>query len=497
MLYAVRSVTLTFMNHDWRRPTSTPGTARGTARHGSGAPGKRTLVQSIEEQRQRSPGKRTSVQAALQHRLTSSESRSKKESEAGFLQDSWLAQIEFADDAGPMREDFAAGEDYTADLEGVNDQTTLGAQEVGEITPQKQWGTTNMADASVVDGAGDGVARDDNAYAFDSEGDTENNDGYDALGEGMVDVADNGGAAAVGDADALNAQIDARASTQPSAAQALATNHVEMSRNGLLAAPSVVQHRPRWNPAPIDRYNRRAARGTKVKRPSVRIGGKEKLRIRAKANRYRILSDQRLELVNPPLEKGREIRINPAAPRTIRGHTYILVWADSDGSAWIRVDKIAKKRTRFKKQLLKQVRRKAARLMPDKAPGGFVRRKFLGVVIAPESIPGHILPSQQDPHKNRFDHYLGVEKGYFNICGNLPQRNAPPVAIDIAMPGDAFFLAKGNGMPRKVPIFQFQSHALWGAPETWVFGCLAREVNGTKMPDPRRRGWVPLKALEP
>jgi hypothetical protein len=83
---------------------------------------------------------------------------------------------------------------------------------------------------------------------------------------------------------------------------------------------------------------------------------------------------------------------------------------------------------------------------------------------------------------------------------NLPQEaelganEAPPVAVDSARPGWAFFVARGGKFRRQVPVFRASS----GAPEhfvTFVFGFLAKATRFGPQRDVHRRGWVPQGVL--
>ncbi len=81
-----------------------------------------------------------------------------------------------------------------------------------------------------------------------------------------------------------------------------------------------------------------------------------------------------------------------------------------------------------------------------------------------------------------------------NICQSLPQADAPPVAIDVANAGEAFFVVNDHSFHRTCSIY-----ANGGARSThamkWVFGFVGKQEHGHWVPDHSRRGWVPLRTL--
>lgn len=85
-------------------------------------------------------------------------------------------------------------------------------------------------------------------------------------------------------------------------------------------------------------------------------------------------------------------------------------------------------------------------------------------------------------------------RDYYNLALNLPQADAPSVAVDAAEPGRSFFVPKGSTFKRKVGKYEA------GAPRakkffTWVYGFMGKEVKGKIQPDHSRRGWVPIECL--
>jgi hypothetical protein len=87
------------------------------------------------------------------------------------------------------------------------------------------------------------------------------------------------------------------------------------------------------------------------------------------------------------------------------------------------------------------------------------------------------------------------QRYYYNICMNLPQSDAPPVAVDIANPGDHFFVPPGSTFRREISIYgkgRRDSNQL----QMWVYGFVAKKQGGKFVPDTSRAGWVPLRTLK-
>jgi hypothetical protein len=108
----------------------------------------------------------------------------------------------------------------------------------------------------------------------------------------------------------------------------------------------------------------------------------------------------------------------------------------------------------------------------------------------------YILPGKTGG-ANKLDHYRYRSSTHlYNVLLNLPQEaeldanEAPPVAVDSARPGWAFFVAQGGLFRRQVPLFRARS----GTPAhdvTFVFGFLGKATRQGLQRDVRRRGWVP------
>jgi hypothetical protein len=78
---------------------------------------------------------------------------------------------------------------------------------------------------------------------------------------------------------------------------------------------------------------------------------------------------------------------------------------------------------------------------------------------------------------------------------NLPSDHAPPVAVDTAIAGDSFFVMRDKSFHRQTPVYENGKHRS-NKLLHWVFGHLGMlDAHGKLVPDPSRRGWVPLRVL--
>jgi hypothetical protein len=74
----------------------------------------------------------------------------------------------------------------------------------------------------------------------------------------------------------------------------------------------------------------------------------------------------------------------------------------------------------------------------------------------------------------------------------LPQHGKVPTALDVARPGDHFFVMQ----TREVPLYENGGSKRPARYSRWAFGCMGkRAASGAWEPDRSRRGWVPLETL--
>ncbi len=183
----------------------------------------------------------------------------------------------------------------------------------------------------------------------------------------------------------------------------------------------------------------------------------------------------------------------------------VFVWADGRGSAWLPVRSLEGGDARA----LRTAVRKQASWTPAQVPSGarFERYRFgdggRAQPTAHEDGRHAYINHAQKGDANKLEHYLerttadgrGGQHSYFTVSMNLPQADAPPVAFETAVPGEAFFVPKGASFRRRVGVFE---HAAMdpGHHEVWVYGYLGKDgAGGKRVPDAARRGWVPLRVL--
>ena len=184
----------------------------------------------------------------------------------------------------------------------------------------------------------------------------------------------------------------------------------------------------------------------------------------------------------------------------------VLVWASVQGSAWIPISSLADN-AQEATEIQHSVDKLAKKWSPAVASTSGTRRfKFrpLGDKIAtPDDYDktNYILGHQSGTGNNVEDYLqrfapdgVGGERHYYNICMNLPQNDAPPVAIDIANPGEVFFVKKGRNFQREISIFNKSARATVQL-QKWVYGFIGKQVGNKWVPDPTRVGWVPLRVL--
>lgn len=215
---------------------------------------------------------------------------------------------------------------------------------------------------------------------------------------------------------------------------------------------------------------------------------------------------------------------NPSQPRHLeidgRSALCVLTWVDGLGAAWMRVadlkdgDKIehaAAARAHREdpaaayhdpEQLLHHTQRFVIRndqvgeANAGDAPHGKER------VLGPgekggDNVSHYLVHDQRKPGFDASGKPLGsnVTRSFVAICMNLPEHGVPPIALDTALAGDSFFAMRDRSFYRQVAVYANGAHRS-NLEETWVFGHLAmQDATGKQLPDPARRGWVPLRVL--
>jgi hypothetical protein len=232
----------------------------------------------------------------------------------------------------------------------------------------------------------------------------------------------------------------------------------------------------------------------------------------------------------------RRLVLNPAKPRRllIKGVSTmcVLTWVDGETAAWMPVDEIAGDRSK----ILRAARRRAKRWQPGRYSNNpaEIKAKSKEYVVRNDHVGQKTLADEgqrvgTDPKKprvlspgakggNNVSHYLNkdVRKEAFDANGerlvvngqpknitrsvvavtmNLPDHKEPPIANDTIEAGQTFFVMRGKNFHREVPVFANGKHTS-NKLQMWVFGHVAmRDESGALVPDPARRGWLPLRTL--
>jgi hypothetical protein len=88
------------------------------------------------------------------------------------------------------------------------------------------------------------------------------------------------------------------------------------------------------------------------------------------------------------------------------------------------------------------------------------------------------------------------KRNMLNVMANLPHGRAASVAVDVASPGDHFFVPRGATYRREISMYK-RTKTTSNLRQTWVYGFIGKlDANGTQVADASRRGWVPLRVLK-
>lgn len=233
-------------------------------------------------------------------------------------------------------------------------------------------------------------------------------------------------------------------------------------------------------------------------------------------------------------ENGNVLRLllNPSEPRRllINGKRVMCVLTFVDGmtSAWMPINEINGDRGK----ILRAVRSRAKRWQPgrvsknpDKIAKASTRYVIRNDKVGQKTRADEGLRTAGDDNEdprvlsagskggNNVSHYLNkdirkpgfdaagnkvdknITRSVVTICMNLPANREPPIAADTAEAGQSFFVMNTKSLHREVPVFE-NGKKKANRLQMWVFGHLAmRDAGGNLVPDPDRRGWVPLRVL--
>jgi hypothetical protein len=302
-----------------------------------------------------------------------------------------------------------------------------------------------------------------------------------------------------------------------------------------------------------DRYNRGAVRSNRVNsaiqigRPGLRVGNRDEFHLQGDyAYRYMITSGSKAEVADKIWERdlqrgsstnGNRLALNPSAIRklVVNGVELecIMSWSGGQSAAWIAIKDLRGASVGAIRAAAKRAEQLRPKPTSAQARQGAVEMRFRPVtdrIATPDSTDEkrYVVPGQKSVGGNRVGDYLGKavlrrerpgtrgraageskrleqanggtpvdltgKRELYNVTMNLPKDRTPPVAIDVAHPGDRFFVPKGKTFRREISLYQ-RTKTASRVRQTWVFGFIGRDEGTRKVADEKRRGWVPLRVL--
>lgn len=251
-----------------------------------------------------------------------------------------------------------------------------------------------------------------------------------------------------------------------------------------------------------------------LNRPGVRFhthkGDIDLLYPKRSAHRYVIDNHDQFIPKGEMIHPHTPVAFNLAPLRKHDGRTYALTWVNGGGSLWTSLSVF-----RDDDNLKDQIHAQSAGVLPSDKVGSALSARwvFRHVHDAPSADSQklaankdrYVLPNKPAGDKeNKLDHYGYRPTHLYNVLLNLPQAaeasagEAPPVAVDSAVPGWSFFVASGAQFRRQVPVFRGgQSEPDRDAFVTFVYGFLGQATRQGEQRDLHRRGWVPAGVLKP
>ncbi|MFO0578657.1 MAG: hypothetical protein U1A78_32035 [Polyangia bacterium] len=289
------------------------------------------------------------------------------------------------------------------------------------------------------------------------------------------------------------------------------------------AAPRSGQKPPTF--AKVDRYNPTLASNPykdkkhQLQRPGIRVKGRDKFKVKGGAQlRYLITDDNQVKVADRVTNKSssgktNDIAINIAHTRKLvlepgkPAVECVLVFVRGRGAAWMPMDGLDTGTDRS--TLRKKVNDAAKKHQPHRVPTGTSFKRYTFVKkVPPSGIDDDYIQPNRTHGADMVEHYLkrtvdtGLgrfggpnKRSYYNVSLNLPQKKAPPTAVDSAEPGAPFFVAQGKEFERQVSVFGEKKSKAKGH-FAWVFGYLGKKDGTGWVPDEARRGWVPKRCLE-
>jgi hypothetical protein len=237
---------------------------------------------------------------------------------------------------------------------------------------------------------------------------------------------------------------------------------------------------------------------------------------------------------------SKRLLLNPAHSRTLlingKPKTCVMTWIDGMTAAWMKVDdivgghdkivnavnaragswdpkRVSTKPDDIKKKSVPYIIRNdaVARTTPEdeKEVHGKKHPRVLDAGARGGNNVSHYLSKDQrkpafDAHGNRITVKTGpdpddvrntnITRSVVALTMNLPNIKEPPIAIDTAEAGQTFFVMRAKSFWRQAPVFE-NGRMKSNRTMTWVFGHLGMRKGDEIVPDPTRRGWLPLRVL--
>lgn len=290
-----------------------------------------------------------------------------------------------------------------------------------------------------------------------------------------------------------------------------------------------------------------------IGRPGLRVGKRDEFHINGDyAYRYMIKSGNVAEVVDMVWErdlqpdgsndkKKARLALNPSAVRTLTIGTEklecIMSWNGGQSAAWIAIKDIkgasagaikaaSKRRANWRPMgASKQERANATEMkfrpvtdayakkdhidekryvVPGQTGGANKIGDYLGKSANLRRL-GTSIPATAAGESKRLEAKnnnqriaVGQSREVYNVAMNLPHDRTPPVALDVAHPQDSFFVPKSKEKKkfrREISLYRPDADRS-RVRQTWVFGYVHSEEGGVRVPDLKRRGWVPLRVLQ-
>jgi hypothetical protein len=303
-----------------------------------------------------------------------------------------------------------------------------------------------------------------------------------------------------------------------------------------------------------DRYNRPSVRSHRVRsaiqigRPGLRVGNRDEFHLQGDyAYRYMITSGRKAEVADKIWERdlqrgnstqGGRLALNPSAIRKLIVNGVelecIMSWSGGQSAAWIAIKDLRGASVGAIRAAARRAEKLRPRSTSQAARDGAVELKFRPLtdpIATADRIDDrrYVVPGQKGVGGNRVGDYLGKavlrreragtagraasaskrleqanrgqpvdiengERALYNVTMNLPKDRTPPVAIDVAHPGDSFFVPKGTTFRREISLYRRRKTSSQ-VRQAWAFGFVGRDEGARKVADEKRRGWVPLRVL--